>query len=112
MVDIGSRVRQAREARDLTQRDVARLAGVSRQTILNLESNVGKPDLATLLAVAEVIHASPADLLGFDPEPETAEVREIVQLVSTLPLAGRRYVRDMVKVAVRPMAAMTQARPA
>ena len=105
-------MREAREARDLTQRDVAKLAGVSRQTIQNLEGNLGKPDLNTLLRVADALGASPASLLGLQPEDvqiRDGVVQEIVRLVSPLPPDGRRYVRDMIKVAVRPMAAMKSA---
>lgn len=47
--EIGERLKQARLNRDLTQADVARLAGVARKTVLNAEK--GKTQLDTLIAI-------------------------------------------------------------
>lgn len=47
--EIGERLKQARLNRDLTQAEVARLAGVARKTVLNAEK--GKAQLETLIAI-------------------------------------------------------------
>lgn len=47
--EIGERLRQARLNRDLTQADVAVLAGVARKTVLNAEK--GKVQLDILIAI-------------------------------------------------------------
>lgn len=61
-MNIGQAVRASRRARKLTQADVGRLAGVSRQAIVLLEGNGGR--VATLLAVHD--HA-PIRLDGLQP---------------------------------------------
>jgi putative transcriptional regulator len=47
--DIGERLKQARLNRNLTQSEVAALAGVARKTVLNAEK--GKVQLDTLIAI-------------------------------------------------------------
>ena len=47
--EIGMRLKQARLNRDLTQADVARLAGVARKTVINAEK--GKAQLEVLIAI-------------------------------------------------------------
>ena len=47
--DIGRRLKQARLNQDLTQTEVADLAGVARKTVLNAEK--GKVQLETLIAI-------------------------------------------------------------
>lgn len=47
--EIGERLKQARLNRDLTQSDVAELAGVARKTVLNAEK--GKVQLERLMAI-------------------------------------------------------------
>lgn len=47
--EIGGRLKQARLNRDLTQSEVANLAGVARKTVLNAEK--GKVQLEVLIAI-------------------------------------------------------------
>lgn len=47
--EIGSRLKQARLNRDLTQSEVAALAGIARKTVLNAEK--GKVQLEILIAI-------------------------------------------------------------
>ena len=47
--EVGERLKQARLNRDLTQSDVAELAGVARKTVLNAEK--GKVQLERLMAI-------------------------------------------------------------
>lgn len=47
--EIGDRLKQARLNRDLTQSDVAKLAGVARKTVLNAEK--GKVQLDIMIAI-------------------------------------------------------------
>jgi transcriptional regulator with XRE-family HTH domain len=51
--ELGRRVRQNRLAKNLTQKRLAEMAGVSRMTIVNLE----KGQAATLLTFIQVLHS-------------------------------------------------------
>lgn len=51
--EIGERLKQARLNRDLTQSDVAVLAGVARKTVLNAEK--GKVQLEILIAIMKAL---------------------------------------------------------
>jgi putative transcriptional regulator len=51
--EVGRRVRQNRLAKNLTQKRLAEMAGVSRMTIVNLE----KGQAATLLTFIQVLHS-------------------------------------------------------
>ena len=61
---LGRNVRQLREARGLTQAQLARLAGVPRATWANLESGAANPTLAVLHRVASALQVSIEELIS------------------------------------------------
>jgi transcriptional regulator with XRE-family HTH domain len=52
---LGSDLKDARERRGLGQRETARLAGISPETLSNLERGDGYPNLHTLECIAGVL---------------------------------------------------------
>ena len=60
---LAENVRTLREARGLSQAQVANLAGIPRPTWTNLESGAANPTLAVLLKVAAVLHVQLEELL-------------------------------------------------
>jgi XRE family transcriptional regulator, regulator of sulfur utilization len=69
--NLARNLRALRDARGLSQQQVARLAGVPRATWAHLESGSGNPTLAVLLRVAATLHTTVEELLG----PPRGEVR-------------------------------------
>lgn len=69
--NLGSNIRKLREARGLTQQQMARAAGVPRPTWANLESGAANPTLAVLVKVANALHVRLEELLG----PPNASVK-------------------------------------
>jgi XRE family transcriptional regulator, regulator of sulfur utilization len=69
--NLGNNIRGLREARGLTQQQMARLAGVPRPTWANLESGTANPTLAVLIKVANALHVRLEELIG----PPRASVR-------------------------------------
>jgi transcriptional regulator with XRE-family HTH domain len=67
--NLGSNVRRLREARGLSQQQIARLAGLPRPTWASLESGVANPTLAILLRAAAALQVSVEELIG---PPRTA----------------------------------------
>ena len=70
-MSLGTRIRDARQRRGLSQEKVAELVGVSRQAVAKWESGQSAPSTENLLRLAEVLGTT-ADLLMAPTEPEPA----------------------------------------
>lgn len=62
-VGFGKRVRSIREARSMTQEELAENAGLSPHYIGNLEQGVRRPSATALLKLCHALGATPNDLL-------------------------------------------------
>ncbi|MCB9759398.1 MAG: helix-turn-helix domain-containing protein [Alphaproteobacteria bacterium] len=69
--NLARNVRQLRELRGFTQAQVAKLSGVPRPTIANLESGEANPTLSVLVRVASALQVSIEELIS----PPRASVR-------------------------------------
>lgn len=65
-MEFGEKLKQARISAGLTQEDVVRQVGVSRQTVSNWENNRSYPDLASVLKLSDLYGLSLDDLLRED----------------------------------------------
>lgn len=65
-MEFGERLKQARLNAGLTQEDVVRQLGVSRQTVSNWENNRSYPDLGSVLKLSDIYDLSLDDLLRED----------------------------------------------
>jgi transcriptional regulator with XRE-family HTH domain len=63
-VRLGRNIRQLRQARGLTQQQMAKLSGLPRATWSNLESGGGNPTLAVLHAVAMAFQVSLEEIVA------------------------------------------------
>lgn len=61
---LGRNIRQLRQARGLTQQQMAKLSGLPRATWANLESGLGNPTLAVLHAVAMAFQVSLEEIVA------------------------------------------------
>ena len=59
---LGNRLRQLRSDKDLTQADLAKLAGVSRKTINTVENGVFVPSVQLALVLSQVLGTSVEEL--------------------------------------------------
>ncbi|MDC0716010.1 helix-turn-helix domain-containing protein [Nannocystis bainbridge] len=84
---LGNNVRQLREARGLTQQQIARVAGLPRPTWANLESGAANPTLAVLIKVAAALQVSLEELIS--PPRTTSKF----YAAATLPTRQRGKVR-------------------
>lgn len=62
--NLGRNVRKLREARGLTQQQMARASGVPRPTWANLESGSANPTLSVLVKVANALQVRVEELIG------------------------------------------------
>lgn len=72
---IGERLRALREARDLTQSDAARRAGIGRKTLYRAERG-RNPTLETVVRLLRA-YGSLGALEAFIPEPEVSPMEEL-----------------------------------
>ena len=74
MPTLGSRIAALREARGLTQHQLARLIGVSQPSLSNIEADKTKKLRGdTLAGLCRALAVHPDALLRDSPEPETQE---------------------------------------
>ena len=62
--NLGRNIRKLREARGLTQQQMAKASGVPRPTWANLESGTANPTLAVLVKVANALQIRVEELIG------------------------------------------------
>ena len=60
------RLKEIRKEKGLTTYDVGEALGVSPSAITNWETGFRRPDIDTLVKLAEVLGCTPNDLLGFE----------------------------------------------
>jgi transcriptional regulator with XRE-family HTH domain len=60
----GEKLKQLREARFLSHRDLARKADVSPTTVLNLEGGKVEAQRRTIRKLAQALEVDPAELVG------------------------------------------------
>lgn len=60
---IGSRIRQYRQERGITQEDLAFQINSSTAYISNIERGIKKPSLEKLVVIAEVLHVTVNDFI-------------------------------------------------
>lgn len=94
---LGSRLRQQRKQRKLTQEDVAQRIGVARTTYAMYEQNSREPDNETLQKLADFFEVSVDYLLGRtdDPSPPEKTSSSHTNIPSW---ATRKDVRDFKKM--------------
>jgi len=63
-LNLGSNIRQLREARGMTQEQMARVSGIPRPTWANLESGGANPTLTVLVKVAAALQVPLEELIG------------------------------------------------
>lgn len=64
--DVGAQLRALREARGLSQRALARLAGVTNATVSNIETNSVSPSVASLRKIVRAMGTSMAEFFAAD----------------------------------------------
>ncbi len=73
-----TKIREYRARLSLTQDDLAKRAGVRRETIVFLEQGRYNPSLGLAHDVAKALHATIDDVFVFDDEPEEPESRVVL----------------------------------
>jgi transcriptional regulator with XRE-family HTH domain len=73
-MDVGARLRMVRDRCGLSQRELAKRAGVTNGTISLIEQNRVSPSISSLKKVLEGLPMTLADFFTFDGDPQTPKV--------------------------------------
>ena len=65
-VKLGANVKTARHKRFMTQAQLAKAAGISQRTLVNIETNKVEPQFSTILKLAEALGTDPSKLVDQD----------------------------------------------
>lgn len=74
--EIGNRIRKYREERNLSQKQLAALIGVSNSRLSNWEQGVNRPDADILAVLCRTLQISPSELLDVHLSGEELTDRE------------------------------------
>lgn len=103
--DTGGEIRRIREARGLTQDQLAELASLNRVTVAKYESGRVEPGAKSLAKIADALEISTDVLLGRTEEvqevsektPQTVEARSVSAGMDKLPKEQREMILNMVR---------------
>ena len=91
----GQRLREVREARGLSQLDLAAVSGLTHEAISRWELGQKAPNADTLRALAQALHVAPEQFVGFQPIGLTElSVREVAQRLGIPTKRAGRWIRE------------------
>ena len=67
-MDFGTKIKNAREDMDLSQRELAERIPMNQSNYSKIERNLQEPNLLQLKRIVEILHLDVYDLLDIDPE--------------------------------------------
>ena len=65
-MNVGVKIRNAREDMDLSQRDMAKLIPMNQSNYSKIERDVQEPSLEQLKRICQILHLDPRYLLGLE----------------------------------------------
>ncbi len=96
---VGERIRAAREAKRMTQQELAELVDLSPTHVSVIERGVKSPRLETFILIANALEVS-ADALLIDVVNDASQgvASELSELISSLPAKERIRILKIVRV--------------
>ena len=94
---VGSRIRELRKGRRLTQTELSEKIGVAQSDLSRMEQGEYKVGLDTLFKILQVFDLKMGEFFGETEHPDEAASRELVTDFETLSSEAQREVRDFVR---------------
>ncbi len=94
---VGSRIRELRKGRRLTQTELSEKIGVAQSDLSRMEQGEYKVGLDTLFKILQVFDLKMGEFFGETQAASEAEARELVSDFEGLSPDGQREVRDFVR---------------
>ena len=93
MKNIGSRIKNARLAKNLKQEELAKLLGTKKPTVVSTwERGIASPSYGTLLSLCEILNVSPNYILGFSGEATSPDEMAAIKKYRALDAHGQDLV--------------------
>lgn len=97
-MNLGSRLKEAREKKGLTQLDAARKVGISNGTLSGYERNYRDPDTDVLKKLSELYEVSPSWLIAGKDKITNDQAKNVVlDIYTRLPQDKKRIIDDMIR---------------
>ena len=94
---VGSRIRELRKGRRLTQTELSEKIGVAQSDLSRMEQGEYKVGLDTLFKILQVFDLKMGEFFGETSEPDAAAARDLVSDFEALSTEAQREVRDFVR---------------
>jgi transcriptional regulator with XRE-family HTH domain len=94
---VGSRIRELRKGRRLTQTELSDRIGIAQSDLSRMEQGEYKVGLDTLFKVLQVFELKMGEFFGETEDPQAAETRELVKEYQGLSSKAQREVRDFLR---------------
>jgi transcriptional regulator with XRE-family HTH domain len=91
---VGSRIRELRKGRRLTQTELSDKIGIAQSDLSRMEQGEYKVGLDTLFKVLQVFELKVGEFFGETEDPQAAETRDLVKEFQGLSSQAQREVRD------------------
>jgi transcriptional regulator with XRE-family HTH domain len=93
---VGSRIRELRKGRRLTQTELSEKIGVAQSDLSRMEQGEYKVGLDTLFKILQVFELKMGEFFGETETPAEREARDLVNAFQDLSEEARQEVRDFV----------------
>ena len=94
---VGSRIRELRKGRHLTQTELSEKIGIAQSDLSRMEQGEYKVGLDTLFKILQVFDLKMGEFFGETAEPDAAVARELVADFEVLSSDAQKEVRDFVR---------------
>jgi transcriptional regulator with XRE-family HTH domain len=94
---VGSRIRELRKGRHLTQTELSEKIGVAQSDLSRMEQGEYKVGLDTLFKILQVFDLKMGEFFGETESPSEREVRDLAEEFQSLSDEARQEVRDFVR---------------
>lgn len=94
---VGSRIRELRKGRHLTQTELSEKIGIAQSDLSRMEQGEYKVGLDTLFKILQVFDLKMGEFFGETEKAEDAEARQLVSEFLELSSEAQREVRDFVR---------------
>ena len=91
---VGSRIRELRKGRRLTQMELSEKIGVAQSDLSRMEQGEYKVGLDTLFKILQVFDLKMGEFFGETEAPSTEETRQVLDDFRSLSEEARKEVRD------------------
>ena len=94
---VGSRIRELRKGRHLTQTELSELIGVAQSDLSRMEQGEYKVGLDTLFKILQVFDLKMGEFFGETETPAEKDARDLMSEIQVLSEEARHEVRDFVR---------------